>query len=94
MQGETKSIVDTTKLWRRRFSNVNAVTPKLVRLLLFYIPKSQWDAEDKDMALFQKYAMKAFAKHLRQPSKKFNDFKSFETVETKETESSMSSDEM
>lgn len=93
MQGDARSIIDSTKLWRKRFYNVNAVTPKLLRHLLFYIPKSQWDHEDKDMKLFQRHAMKAFAKHLRQPRKKFDNFKSFETEETKETESSMSSDE-
>ncbi|XP_026333311.1 uncharacterized protein LOC113240265 [Hyposmocoma kahamanoa] len=87
LNGE-ENIVDTTKLWRRRFYNVDSLTPKILRPLLFYIPKSQWDAEDKEMVLFNKYAKGAFSKHLRLPSKKFNNFASFETIETSESEES------
>lgn len=87
LNGE-ENIVDTTKLWRRRFYNVDSLTPKILRPLLFYIPKSQWDAEDKEMVLFKKYAHGEFSKYLRLPSNKFNNFASFETVETSETEES------
>lgn len=93
LKGSGGNIADTTKLWHRRFFHMDGLTPKWIRSLLVYIPKSQWDAEDKEMALFKKYSLTAFAKHLRMPSKSFNDFKSFETVETIESEPSMSSTE-
>lgn len=80
------SVVDTTKLWRRRFFHTDALAPQWLRWFLVYIPKSQWDAEDKDMQLFKKHSMTAFGKHLRQPNKHFNNFKSFETEETLESD--------
>lgn len=93
LKGSGGNVVDATKLWRRRFYHMDALTPKWLRLFLFYIPNSQWEAEDKEMDLFKKHSLTAFGKHLRQPNKNFNNFQSFETVETIQSSSSLSSGE-
>ncbi|KAH9644972.1 hypothetical protein HF086_003302 [Spodoptera exigua] len=74
--GDTKYVA-THRVWRKRFSYMEAFIPKWLRPILYCVSDESWKLEEKEWAKFVKYAEPHFGKYYRYPSKTFNNFNSF-----------------
>lgn len=80
--GNGAQYIDSHKAWRKRFNYQDKFIPKVIQNVIFWVPASDWEREEKQFKKFTRHAGPAYGKHYRYPSPVFNNFDSDRSLES------------